>query len=410
MAGLELPDFRALDHVCKPSPKGWMVDQSKTNWPLVWLLWAAGIGAAAQYGKISVIFDQLPRVYPDAGASLGFAVSLVGFLGILLGVVAGVLVARIGYRRALIWALCLGSLMSFLQSSFPPLPLFLATRVIEGGAHLAIVVAAPTLISQITLPKHHGFALTLWGTFFGVAFAVLAWAGLPFAAACGLQALMLAHAIYMALMAGALWYFLSVRQIVPTSALNVSDLVAAHICLYRSPSIGAPALGWLFYTISFVAVLTVLPPFISPVWRLFVIGAIPLMSIVFSLTVGVYLLRFFPAVGVIFLGFVLCTVCALGLVAMPGAPIVALALGASLGLVQGASFAAVPELNTRIEDRALANGGLAQMGNLGNTIGTPLMVGTLGHFGYFGMMVALCVTFLGGACIHFLLYKRRMSK
>ena len=82
-----------------------MVDQSKTNWPLVWLLWAAGLGAAAQYGKISVIFDQLPRVYPDAGTSLGFAVSLVGFLGILLGVVAGVLVARIGYRRALIWAL-----------------------------------------------------------------------------------------------------------------------------------------------------------------------------------------------------------------------------------------------------------------------------------------------------------------
>ena len=143
-----------------------MIDHSKTNWPLVWLLWAAGLGAAAQYGKISVIFDQLPRVYPDAGASLGFAVSLVGFLGILLGVVAGVLVARIGYRRALIWALCLGSLMSFLQSSFPPLPLFLATRVIEGGAHLAIVVAAPTLISQITLPKHHGFALTLWGDIF----------------------------------------------------------------------------------------------------------------------------------------------------------------------------------------------------------------------------------------------------
>ena len=68
----------------------------RTNWILVWLLWGAGLGAAAQYGKISVIFDQLPGVYPTAGAALGFAVSLVGAVGIVLGIVAGVFVARIG--------------------------------------------------------------------------------------------------------------------------------------------------------------------------------------------------------------------------------------------------------------------------------------------------------------------------
>jgi uncharacterized membrane protein len=154
----------------------------------------------------------------------------------------------------------------------------------------------------------------------------------------------------------------------------------------------------------------VLPPFIASEWRVFIIGAMPLMSIVFSLTLGVFLLRFVSAVRVIFLGFLLCMACALALVGFPGEPIVALALGASLGLVQGASFAAVPELNMRTEDRALANGGLAQMGNLGNTIGTPLMLGILGTFGYDGMMFSLCLTFLGGAGIHFLLYLRRMSK
>lgn len=62
---------------------------SKTNWPLVWLLWAAGLGAGAQYGKISVVFDRLPALSPDAGSALGFLVSLVGVLGIMLGAMAG---------------------------------------------------------------------------------------------------------------------------------------------------------------------------------------------------------------------------------------------------------------------------------------------------------------------------------
>jgi DHA1 family inner membrane transport protein len=79
--------------------------EQKTSFPLVFALWGAGLGAAAQYGKMSVIFDILPGAYPDAGANIGWIVSLVGGVGILFGVIAGVLVARIRYRRALLWAL-----------------------------------------------------------------------------------------------------------------------------------------------------------------------------------------------------------------------------------------------------------------------------------------------------------------
>jgi hypothetical protein len=46
---------------------------------------------------------------------------------------------------------------------------------IEGLSHLAIVVSAPTLIAQLsTVTRHQGKALTLWGTYFGVAFAGVA--------------------------------------------------------------------------------------------------------------------------------------------------------------------------------------------------------------------------------------------
>ncbi len=153
----------------------------KSDWLLVLIIWLAGLGAAAQYAKISVIYSQLGDHYAEAGAAFGFSVSLVGFIGIVFGVIAGHLVVGVGYRRALVGGLALGGLLSFFQALLPAFPVFLASRVIEGAAHLAIVVAAPTLIAQVTSEAGRGFALTLWGTFFGVAFAFLAWVGLPFA-------------------------------------------------------------------------------------------------------------------------------------------------------------------------------------------------------------------------------------
>ncbi|MEM6610447.1 MAG: MFS transporter [Pseudomonadota bacterium] len=377
-----------------------------SNWPLVILLWLAGLGAAAQYGKISVVFDALPAIYPQAGASLGFAVSLVGAVGIALGVVAGVVVARLGFRPAVLGGLVFGAVLSFAQAFLPPLPLFLALRVLEGGAHLALVVALPTFIAQLTTPQDRGVALTLWGTFFGVAFAILAWFGRPFAAQFGLAALFAAHGVYLAFMAGLLWRLLP-AQAEGAARPSSGGVLRAHWRIYSSPWIGAPAVGWLFYTFAFVSVLTVLPPYLGPDNRAWVIGAMPLMSILSSLTLGVWLLRRIGPVGVIVAGFGACFLAALGLILWPGSAGPALALGAALGLVQGASFAAVPELNEAIEARALANGGLAQMGNLGNTIGTPILLWVISGGGYLGMTIVLCMAFLMGGLAHLALARLR---
>lgn len=385
------------------------MEKDRTDWVLVLLIWGAGLGAAAQYGKISVIFDRLPQIYPDAGASLGFAVSLVGSLGIVLGVIAGVLVARIGYRRAILTALAVGAATSCLQALFPPFPLFLATRVIEGATHLAIVVAAPTLIAQICAEKDRGAALTLWGTFFGVAFAVLAWGGIALADAFGLPALMLAHGVYMAVMAGLLWPVLPRILTQAAAPPRMGELLRAHRRIYLNARIGAPAWGWLCYTFCFVSVLTVLPPFLPPEYRALVIGAMPLMSILGSMTLGVWLLGRIGAVMVSVAGFVLCAAMSLLLLIFAGHPGVAIALGATLGLVQGAGFAAVAQLNTELADRALANGGLAQMGNLGNTLGTPIMVAIIASFGYPGLMLMLTAVFLTGAGLHLWLNYRRAA-
>ena len=381
-----------------------------TSWRLVLALWGAGLGAAAQYGKISVTYHIFPNIYPDAGATLGWLVSLVGFVGILFGVAAGLLVARIRYRRALLWALWIGAAVSLFQATLPPLAWMLASRIVEGASHLAIVVAAPTLIAQLTAPPDRGLALTLWGTFFGVAFAILSWAGLPLVALAGLPALFVAHALYLAVFAGVL--STSLRRLPDDenhAPLSLHGLLRDHAQIYRSPAIAAPAVGWLFYTFCFVSILTVLPPYISDAQRVAVMGAMPLVSIAVSLTAGVWLLRVMSAVRVIELGFALSAVTMLWLWVQPGDAMAALTLAATMGLIQGASFAAVPQLNDEAAHQARANGAMAQMGNVGNTLGTPVMAAATLSFGYAGLPVLALFAFACGLTAHVILARLRRS-
>ena len=72
-------------------------------------------------------------------------------------------------------ALLLGAVVSLVQSIFPPYPVMMLTRVLEGVSHLAIVVVGPTAIAGVTSARHQGLAMTLWSSFFGVTYAGLAY-------------------------------------------------------------------------------------------------------------------------------------------------------------------------------------------------------------------------------------------
>lgn len=388
-----------------------MPDVTRTRFGLVLLLYAAGLGAAAQYGKASVLFPALRALYPEAGATLGFVVSGIGLLGIVFGLAAGLLVAGLGVRRLLVGALLFGAAMSAFQATLPALPLMIASRVAEGLSHLVIVVAAPTLIAQVSAPRHAVFTLTLWSTFFGVSFALLAWLGQPFAARHGAGALILGHAIFMAAVALALALALP-RQGRPASRPRLSPraLARQHQAIYRSPYIAAPAAGWLFYTLGYVSLVTVLPDYVDPAARSMVTGAMPFAGMVVSMTLGVLAVTRFGAIPVTVAGFALAVPLALAFGLSGGSATLAIALIAALGLVQGSSFAAVPELNPTPEARAEANGGLAQAGNLGNTLGTPLLLAATAGFGLAGLTVFAMLCFGAGAAVHLWLAARRRAQ
>ncbi len=386
-----------------------------TSWVVIVALYLAGLGAAAQYGKVSVAFADLGQVYPGVGPSLGFAVSLVGAVGIALGVVAGLVVARIRYRRALLWALWSGAALSAAQATLPPFGWFLASRVAEGASHLAIVVAAPTLIAQLAAERHRAAALTLWSTFFGVAFALLAWGGLPLVARTGVGPLFGAHAVWMAAMALVLTALLPRREDpAPAASLSAGDVLRAHLAIYASARIGAAGWGWLFYTFCFVGLLTLLPPRVSPDLRAAVLGILPLVSIAASMTLGIWLLRRYGAVVVTVAGFLVSAAAASLLVLAtatltPGFLSVLVVLACGLGLVQGASFAAVPQLNATAVDRARANGAIAQMGNAGNAAGTPILAAAVAAFGVGALFGVLAAMLLSGAAAHLWMARRRRT-
>ena len=373
-------------------------------------IWCAGLGAAAQFGKMSVIYAQLGDLYPEhRGVGIGVMVSIIGIIGLIFGTTAGLLVARVGPRRAILAALALGAAVSLVQSLMLPFALMLALRVPEGLSHLAIVVVGPTAIAATASLRFQGLVMTLWGSFFGVSFAALAYFGPGLVAAHGPGLLFQAHAAWMMLCLAALWLLMPADLI--TAPPPKISVVAQHIDTYRSPRIAAPALGFVCYTVTYVAVLTLLPGAISPLWGHFTAVAMPLVSILISLTLGVWLLGQMSAVRVVQVGFAAVIVAALGLWATWGqgasTSVFACMVAASMGVVQGASFASIPQLNALPADRARAAGAIAQLGNLGTTTGTPALAFLLMQFGVSGMAVFLIAFSALGILLHHWQARRR---
>jgi MFS family permease len=377
------------------------------------LLWGAGLVAAAQFAKIAVPFAEVGALYPGAADEAGWLLSLVSLVGAALGVVAGGLASRVGPAILLLAGLSVGAALSAWQATGPSFAAMLAGRVVEGISHLAIVVAAPVLIARVAPTSLLGAAMALWSTFFGVAFALTAWLGLPLVAVRGPDALFAAHAGAALIVALALVPVLRIcgalgPLLVGTAreARRRGGLLALHSRAYRSPRIAAPGLGWLFYTLTFVALLAILPGRLADEVRPTVTALMPLASIAASLFAVPLLLRVTRATTIVVLGFALAVSILLG--AMLGLPLApaAVALFAMLGLVQGASFVAVAESNADAADRALGYGVMAQTGNIGNLTGTPLLLAILAYGGDAIMLASVGGLYLAAITVHLVLQRK----
>ena len=122
------------------------------------------------------------------------------------------------------------------------------------------------------------------------------------------------------------------------------------------------------------------------------ITGLPLISIVGTLSGGVLAKKIAPD-RVVLIGFALTIVLSFAMLITQGQVVVLFLLFFVMGFVPAGSFAAIPHFNERIADRARATGGIAQLGNVGTTLGTPIFVlaydgGGLWAIGL--LMIAFC--------------------
>jgi hypothetical protein len=289
--------------------------------------------------------------------------------------------------------------------------MFLASRAAEGLSHLIIVIAAPTLIGQICAPAHKAIALTIWSTVFGVAFALFTWLGLPFVALLGLPALFALHGVLVLAVACAIWVLLPAGIVARSpTPLSFQTVWARHVQTYGSAWICAPALGWFFYAAGFVALVTAMPLYFSAGTPVFVQGLLPLSALLVSLTLGLALVRKISAIAVAIIGFVLAAACSLLLLSGLNVALVSILVLSALGLVQAGTFSSIPVLIPSGDHQALANGALAQLGNAGNLIGTPLLLWLTATSGLAGAVGFSVVLFGLGALCHLWLAGLRRSQ
>lgn len=379
------------------------------------MIWAVSLGAAAQFGKFAVMLDHLAAAYPGQSAPMiGLAVSAVGFAGLILGTTAGLFVSGLGYRRVMVVALLAGAALSFAQSLNPGFSLLLALRVLEGAAHLAIVVAAPVLTAQAVSQRYQAAAMTLYSSFFSVSFMLLGLIGPGLVARFGVSGLLQAHAAY--LLAGAAVMAVLLPRDVPGKlpVLSLRGLWRDHVAIYASPFEAAPAMGFVCYTVTYVAFLTLMPQqFLGRPEQTVLAVFMPLVSVAVSMTLGIWAMQRISAVQVVQAGFGATAVFAVALWLCwdMSAPMTIAAFGVAggLGLVQSASFAAIAQLNPAAQTRARAAGAIAQLGNVGTTAGTPLLIWLIAQAGSLGLTLFLILFSLTGIAVHALQARRRLS-
>lgn len=368
------------------------------------LLWACGILAGMQFAKVSVAFEPLRQLYGVSPAQMGWALSSVGMVGLGLGVTMGLFAAAIGYRRLLLGGMALGAVLSALQAAWPPFPWWMASRVLEGASHLAVVVAAPILIAASCAPAQRSVAMGLWSTFVGVAFACTAAVGDVLIATLGLDGFLLAHAVGMGLGALLAWQALrhDTQDPVATPWPRLRTVGHQHVAVYTRFRTALPGLIFLCYTAIAVALLTFLPAWAGND-RAWLAVLLPLMVIAGNFGAGWLVQHWIAPLHVAALAFGVVAVCAMATLACQwaGLPVAAaaLALLLSAGLAGGSAFALIPALNHEPPAQARANGAVAQMGNLGSSCGPPLMAALMLPLGLQGLVLQVVVFAVAGVLL-----------
>lgn len=365
------------------------------------LVLLAGVMTGAQLGKIAPL---IPWYRNDLGLSLVEAGWLAAILGIFVAIAAlpaGWLIDRAGLKRSILaGAAVLAAGGVALALADTTLAIF-AARLVEAVGYLALCVALPAVLNDISPVNWKGPVLAIWSGFVPLGFATSDFLALAMLPLYSPPAYLLVMALLFAVLAaGALWLLGGIAVSQPVSSTGgVAQTLSLRVVLV------AGAFG-AFVVLS-VSMFTFMPSFVAGDGAHFLVSAgvialsVPLGNVLASVLVRGRGAGYMARLAVF--GFAISAVTAIPAFTLANpalATISALALAISGALVASAQFAAIPFVTPRGGSVPVAIGLVCQAGGLGTVFGPPLAASVIETFGWSGLGWFLSAVAVAGlACM-----------
>lgn len=363
----------------------------RTAWMPLLLAIGAGVLAAAQLGKVHIGLPSIRNSFSLGLVSASWILSALNVVGLFAATPAGTLCARMGNQRAVVAGLVMTALASAFGGFSPSLAWLLLTRLVEGVGFVMIVVAAPSLIVEVTSRKLLRLALAGWSAYIpgGVAMAT------------ALAPLVLVHRTWRAvweidaaaLLALALLFVLFSGKRAETRGARANASVGKEfsaVLTSRGPLLLAVIFG--MYTLQHLSIMGFLPTLLIERFRLSgeetgVLASIAMASnILGNLAAGVLLERGVSRARIIIWTSIFMAAMTVGMFSLrlplPAFYLCALGFSCIGGLIPSSVMGAAPYYAPSPSLLGATNGLLVQGSNLGIVLGPPVVSIIATRFGW----------------------------
>jgi hypothetical protein len=179
----------------------------------------------------------------------------------------------------------------------------LTVRILEGFSQLVLVSAAPTAMLKVTPKRYQAPVMTVWGTFFGVAFLVMNLLQGTLIQLGGWKAIFYCHAIFAAVVALVLTVFLKMTEKTDEKVQTAQDnnklsFISQHKAVYKEIGSLLPGLLFVCHTLMYLVFLTYLPQKFNQSFpdellkSNFLLISMPLFSLAGTFLIGLILNKF----------------------------------------------------------------------------------------------------------------------
>src|SRR3954453_10744467 len=349
-----------------------------TSWGAVLALMAAGVVGAAQIGKGAAALPVIQDEFALSAAGAAWFLSIVSAIGAVAGALLGWLGQALGFRRQVLLGLLAIVATNLLGAAAGTAGWLLAARAGEGLGFVLVVLAAPSLLTEVTAPAPRRLVGGAWGVYtplgpglaallVPVAITLVGWRGAWLVDA-GVTACVL--------LAVALW--------VPRSSARRPPGLGGLTRAVRSPGVMCLAIAFGFYAGAYLAVVGLLPTMLvdgglSLAAAGLITSIVSLANVPANLLGAVLQHRGVPR-WVLIVGGSVWIALTVWWVLDPALPLgiriaAALAFSLVVGIVPSAAFSGVVAMSAGTAAAGAAVGLLVQGSSVAQLLGPPLVVG-----------------------------------